>query len=98
MHELSTFPRGKYDDQADSTSQALDWFKNNSSYGVFGVFEYQKRELEKIKAAQRGGMVPESRPCPGCNSVMSQHIPGGLRCVQCGAHGRLRKPSRVSSV
>jgi predicted phage terminase large subunit-like protein len=29
LHELSAFPRGKYDDQADSTSQALDWFKQH---------------------------------------------------------------------
>ncbi len=27
LHELTTFPNGKYDDQADSTSQALDWQK-----------------------------------------------------------------------
>jgi hypothetical protein len=27
LHELVTFPKGKYDDQADSTSQALDWGK-----------------------------------------------------------------------
>jgi hypothetical protein len=27
LHELVTFPKGKYDDQADSTSQALDWAK-----------------------------------------------------------------------
>ena len=27
LHELNTFPNGKYDDQADSTSQALDWIK-----------------------------------------------------------------------
>jgi len=27
IHELVTFPKGKYDDQVDSTSQALDWFK-----------------------------------------------------------------------
>jgi hypothetical protein len=26
LHELTTFPYGKYDDQADSTSQALAWF------------------------------------------------------------------------
>ena len=29
LHELSTFPNGKYDDQADSTSQALDWIKES---------------------------------------------------------------------
>ena len=27
LHELTTFPRSKYDDQVDSTSQALDWQK-----------------------------------------------------------------------
>jgi predicted phage terminase large subunit-like protein len=27
VHELTTFPRGKYDDQVDSTSQALGWLK-----------------------------------------------------------------------
>jgi predicted phage terminase large subunit-like protein len=31
LHELTTFPNGKYDDQADSTSQALDWIKNQMS-------------------------------------------------------------------
>ena len=27
LHELTTFPNAKYDDQADSTSQALSWLK-----------------------------------------------------------------------
>jgi predicted phage terminase large subunit-like protein len=27
LHELATFPRSKYDDQADSISQALDWIR-----------------------------------------------------------------------
>ena len=27
LHELAVFPRGRFDDQIDSTSQALDWFK-----------------------------------------------------------------------
>lgn len=42
--------RGKYDDQADSTSQALDWFKNNPAHRVYGLNEYWKREQERIKA------------------------------------------------
>jgi predicted phage terminase large subunit-like protein len=33
LHELTTFPNGKYKDQADSTSQALDWLKRNSNSG-----------------------------------------------------------------
>src|SRR6201987_129402 len=27
LHELTVFPRGKHDDQADSTAQFLDWYK-----------------------------------------------------------------------
>jgi len=27
IDELTVFPRGKHDDQVDSTSQALDWIK-----------------------------------------------------------------------
>jgi predicted phage terminase large subunit-like protein len=85
LHELATFPKGKYDDQADSTSQALDWFKNNSANGVYGLNEYWKREQERIKAAQQATTIPESMPCPTCNGVMSQRIANGLRCAQCGA-------------
>lgn len=85
LHELTTFPKGKNDDQADSTSQALDWFKNSAANEVYGLLEYAKQEEQRLKAAQGGAAIPESKPCPGCNGVMSQRIPGGLRCTQCGA-------------
>jgi phage terminase large subunit-like protein len=49
LHELTSFPNGKYDDQADSTSQTLDWFKQQSMTRVPGIFEYYKEEAEKIK-------------------------------------------------
>ena len=32
VHEILTFPNGRFDDQADSTSQALDWFKERRSH------------------------------------------------------------------
>jgi predicted phage terminase large subunit-like protein len=76
--ELTTFPKGKYDDQVDSTSQALDWFKRHRETSEYGLIEYLKREAAKLP-------VPESRPCAGCNGVMNQHIAGGLRCERCGA-------------
>jgi predicted phage terminase large subunit-like protein len=85
LHELTTFPRGKNDDQADSTSQALDWFKTNSTQGVYGLLEFAKKEEERIKAARQAATGTESRLCSGCNGEMSQRIPGGLRCAQCGA-------------
>jgi len=85
LHELTTFPKGKYDDQADSISQALDWFKNHSTRKELGLVEYLKKEGERMMAAQQSAKIPESRPCSGCNGVMSQRIAGGLRCMQCGA-------------
>lgn len=83
LHELTTFPKGKYDDQADSTSQALEWFKN--SHGELGLVEYMKNQATRIMAAQQSVTIPESMPCPTCSGVMGQPIPGGLRCAQCGA-------------
>jgi predicted phage terminase large subunit-like protein len=50
LHELATFPKGKFDDQADSTSQALDWFKQECMTPVYGLFEYYRREAERLKA------------------------------------------------
>ena len=50
MHELAGFPNGKYDDQADSTSQALDWFKQSSMDSQYGVLDYFKTEIQQLKA------------------------------------------------
>ena len=30
LHELTVFPKGKHDDQVDSTAQMLDWVKAGS--------------------------------------------------------------------
>lgn len=50
LHELTSFPNGKYDDQADSTSQALDWFKQHSMTHEYGLFKYYEREAKKIES------------------------------------------------
>ena len=52
LHEPATFPKGKYDDQVDSTSQAPDWFKQQSTSQVYGLFEFYRQEAEKIKAGK----------------------------------------------
>src|ERR1700692_2597721 len=62
LHELTTFPKGKYDDQTDSTSQALDWFKNHSTPKELGLIEYLNKEGERLMAAQQSAKIPESRP------------------------------------
>jgi predicted phage terminase large subunit-like protein len=94
LHELASFPKGKYDDQADSTSQALDWYKQQSMNQILAVVVWGKEEEARIKAGTStlfppplGDFytIPESMPCPECNGVMSQPIPGGLKCMNCGA-------------
>jgi hypothetical protein len=47
LHEISVFPKGKHDDQVDSTAQFLDWFKTPMPYS--GLFEYYRREAGKSK-------------------------------------------------
>jgi len=49
LHELTTFPKGKFDDQADSTSQALDWFKEYSMNSEYGLLELYKDEIAMLK-------------------------------------------------
>lgn len=92
LHELTTFPNGKYDDQADSTSQFLDWFKSNSTQGVYGVHEWYKREEKKMMSAQQAATVPESMPCTNCNGIMNHRIPVGLQCPDCGAQWSPPRP------
>lgn len=50
LHELAGFPNGKYDDQADSTSQALDWLKKQSMNQWTGFMEYLTRDAETRNA------------------------------------------------
>jgi predicted phage terminase large subunit-like protein len=83
LHELAGFPKGRYDDQVDSTSQALDWFKRHCMNEGYGLLEFYKQEKEKMKLEQGTTTIPSSRPCP-CGGVMSQIVSGSLRCQQCG--------------
>jgi len=58
LHELTSFPKGKFDDQADSTSLGLDWFKQNCMTPVYGLFEYYKREDAKIREEEHSVVEP----------------------------------------
>ena len=45
LHELMVFPRGKHDDQVDSTAQFLDWFKK--PYPGQAILEYYRMRAER---------------------------------------------------
>ena len=56
IHELTAFPRGKNDDQADSTSQALDWFKQwyvvgNTPYIIVADREHWTKLSEEFSGS-----------------------------------------------
>ena len=59
LDELKTFPSGKHDDQADSTSQALDWLNRGSH--VYGVLECYRQQVQ----AERLGL-PEGYQFTQC--------------------------------
>lgn len=45
LHELTVFPNGRYDDQVDSTAQALAWTKLRPA--GWGIFELYRQEYER---------------------------------------------------
>jgi hypothetical protein len=83
LHELATFPKGKYDDQVDSTSQAFDWFKNCSGIGELGLLRYFEREAQIIEAGRRILDQTSPMPCTKCDGFLTQRIADFLRCPQC---------------
>jgi hypothetical protein len=90
LQELATFPKGKHDDQADSTSQALDWARNGMP--TYPVYEYMRRQ-----ALERGIaldpwlldddlLVAEGEPvnCSGCGNSGPAQYGRRYHCNQCG--------------
>ena len=55
LHELTTFPNGKFDDQCDSTSQALAWAKTGSDWDRFSqLLEFQADRLGSGTSDEQG--------------------------------------------
>jgi len=53
LHELTSFPKGRHDDQVDSTAQMLDWFKRgsgpSSNAGIFELYRMRAEELRELQ-------------------------------------------------
>ena len=50
LHEMTVFPKGKHDDQVDSTAQFLDWFKR--PFPGQGIFEYYRMKFEELQRSR----------------------------------------------
>ena len=75
LHELTTFPKGRHDDQVDSTAQMLDWFKQAGSgpstdAGIWHLYK------ERYGAQQAG--LQTARPEP--LSVMAKSSASFVHC------------------
>ena len=75
LHELTIFPNGKHDDQADSTSQALDWAKAWPSR--LPLEEYNERLLLRWKL----GLPDEYifKQCDEDEEIIAEHCWNGER-------------------
>src|SRR3954452_12132074 len=53
LHEMTVFPNGKHDDQADSTTQFLDWFKMPfPGQNIFALYRRQAEAAEQRRNPQ----------------------------------------------
>src|SRR5215469_16302790 len=56
LHEITTFPNGRHDDQVDSTAQFLDWFKRGAGPASnAGIFELYRQMAEELRRGQAPG-------------------------------------------
>ena len=57
LHEMTTSPNGRHDDQVDSTAQMLDWYKRgsgpSSNAGIFELYRQRAEELRRGEGAKR---------------------------------------------
>jgi predicted phage terminase large subunit-like protein len=69
LHELTVFPKGKHDDQVDSTAQMLDWFKQAGSGPISnaGIWHLYR---ERYEAQQAGLQTVKPEPL----SVMAKRL------------------------
>jgi hypothetical protein len=57
VHEITTFPGSKHDDQVDSTTQALAWMRTLQP--GMGFFEWMRQQVE-AKAAKNIAQQPQN--------------------------------------
>jgi predicted phage terminase large subunit-like protein len=71
LHEMTAFPRGRHDDQVDSTAQLLDWFKQASSGPISnrGIWELTRQRAEELRRGQMPGPLVRLRAPRGVGAV-----------------------------
>ena len=78
LHELTVFPKGKHEDQVDSTGQMLDWFKQAGSGAPTsnaGIWHYYRQLYE----APAGGLADRSARAIIGDGEEARHPPAVVR-------------------
>ena len=85
LHELVTFSNGKHDDQAQSTSQALDWLKNFMWEPAILV-HYREKALEQYRNASNVDPKFGFRTCrsEGGSSPRQSGLVRSVCCLRIG--------------
>ena len=79
LHELTSFPNGRHDDQVDSTAQMLDWFKRGAGPASnAGIFELYRQRAEELRRAQPPASRVRLRAPRGIAEV---ELLSGIRCT-----------------
>ena len=103
LHELTTFPNGKHDDQTDSTSQALDWVKQGTCNSA--VAEYVRGEAIRLGLPIAPSLLDDDDPlsadtpaiCPKCRNGGPAEVRYKYHCNQCGYEWRNARGLRECS-
>jgi len=93
-------PNGKYDEQADSTAQALGWMRDCLGKGIYGLTEYMKQQIAKDLLAQgsrRSPVIPKPDRCPQCDcgGLAGCRRSGGASAAVSSSGGRCGESLRL---
>jgi predicted phage terminase large subunit-like protein len=79
LHELTAFPKGRHDDQVDSTAQMLDWFKRGggSPSGIFDLYRILAQEARAQQAARERKVRLRVPPGIGRMNMLHLHVGTG---------------------
>src|SRR5215472_15695382 len=102
LHEMIVFPKGKHDDQVDSTAQFLDWFKKPMpNWGIFECTRQRAQEIaQQPKDRERHRVLLEGPLGMSVQTLSGRHLEvawdGRSKCLPMMRH-RSSVPAGASS-
>src|SRR6516225_7545736 len=97
LHEMAVFPKGKHDDQVDSTAQFLDWLqKPMKGWGFYELCRRRYEALQQQTRTTRTTTWVRVRPPPG-NQVGALYL-GPNRDFNIRSDGTFDLPARDAEI